>query len=482
MTQLSLIRSVARQLRNVFRRCYRRSASPDAPLVQFQGVKYGLCIRVAHADVSIEYLQPCASHPSEVICLPLAALADFEGSKEDIVTLEGVGPSAVQARWENAGVPQMREYTIAQEKVPAFPRESKFSPVESGFLKALDDAAQVAAQESIRFALQKLQLRGSTGDVVATDGKQLLVQGGFALPWKDDALVPAVQLFACREVPQDAPVSIGKTDTHVCIRVGPWTFYLGIDTAGRFPKYENIIPAATASATTCRLAEEDAAFLARTLPALPGRDDDDAPLTVDLNGHVAVRAKADGQGEPTEIILSRSEVIGPAVRLVSNRQYLARAIQLGLTEMRVVNPDSPVVCRNRFKTYLWMPLAKDGAVPPSDNATRITSAGAEPATPHPKKERRNDAMPKPTTNGHNNGQSNGHVLPPGGSDDDRATNGTGLGALIAEAVALKDVLHDAYRRSARLVGGLRRQKRQSRLMASTLNSLRQLQQLHHIDG
>ena len=60
---------------------------------------------------------------------------------------------------------------------------------------------------------------------------------------------------------------------------------------------------------------------------------------------------------------------------------------------------------------------------------------------------------------------------------DPAVNGTGLGALIAEAQALKEALHDAYGRSARLVAALKRQRKQSRLMASTLASLRQLQQV-----
>jgi hypothetical protein len=91
-------------------------------------------------------------------------------------------------------------------------------------------------------------------------------------------------------------------------------------------------------------------------------------------------------------------------------------------------------------------------------------------------------MPKPSTSGHSNGQTKGHAASPGSTNDDHATNGTGLGALITEAMALKDVLHDAYHRSARLVGALKRQRKQSRLMASTLNSLRQLQQLHGIDG
>src|SRR5262249_37663694 len=152
-----------------------------------------------------------------------------------------------------------------------------------------------AARDGVPFAVQKLQLRGARGELVATDGRQLLVQEGFPFPWKEDLLVPAVGVFGCRELPQDAAVTVGKTDTHVCVEVGPWSFSLAVDKEGRFPDGEPAIPARTGSVTTCRLSAEDAAFLARALPRLPGQGDDHEPVTVDCNGHLAVRARAEGQ-------------------------------------------------------------------------------------------------------------------------------------------------------------------------------------------
>jgi hypothetical protein len=42
---------------------------------------------------------------------------------------------------------------------------------------------------------------------------------------------------------------------------------------------------------------------------------------------------------------------------------------------------------------------------------------------------------------------------------------------------LREALHDAYGRSARLVSALKRQRQHSRLMQATLASLKQLQQI-----
>ena len=63
----------------------------------------------------------------------------------------------------------------------------------------------------------------------------------------------------------------------------------------------------------------------------------------------------------------------------------------------------------------------------------------------------------PTTNG--NGHSNG------------------IGDLILEAEALKTVLRDAFTRTHKLVVGLRRHRKHSRIVQSTLASLRQLQKV-----
>src|SRR5262249_59943268 len=164
-----------------------------------------------------------------------------------------------------------------------------------------------------------------------------------------------------------------------------------------FPPAEQVIPARTAGATTGRLAAEDAAFLAQALPRLPGGRDADQAVTVDLNGHVAVRAREEGQGQVTEVRLSHSEVAGPPVRFATNRGYLARALRLGLAELVVLKPDTPVFCRDATRTYLWMPLGKDGALPPSDGAVRIASDGTPaPPTAPPLRDSSEHATSTPT--------------------------------------------------------------------------------------
>src|SRR5205807_9717614 len=75
-------------------------------------------------------------------------------------------------------------------------------------------------------------------------------------------------------------------------------------------------------------------------------------------------------------------------------------------------------------------------------------------------------------NGHENA-----VAPRTDATEAPDKTGVSIGALIAEAQALRDAARDLYGRAGRLLTALQRHRRQSRLVASTLQSLRQLQQI-----
>ena len=64
--------------------------------------------------------------------------------------------------------------------------------------------------------------------------------------------------------------------------------------------------------------------------------------------------------------------------------------------------------------------------------------------------------------------------PANGTGQVGGTGNTGLAALIQEAVALHEALADAKARTHRLIGSLRRHRRQSKLVTSTLRSLKEL--------
>jgi hypothetical protein len=117
-------------------------------------------------------------------------------------------------------------------------------------------------------------------------------------------------------------------------------FLLLIDTAGRYPDVNQVIPRVGPQTTCLRVHPEDSAFLLEALPRLLGRDEDHAPVTLDLGTQAFVRAQDTQQGHLTEVVLARSTVSGSPVRLVLSRSLLGRALQLGFTEVQVLGQAS----------------------------------------------------------------------------------------------------------------------------------------------
>ncbi len=377
---IEIPRALIRQFRTVV-----RQATPSVsfrgvqpPSIVIEAASDGLRLRAHLGDVAVEYHQP-GSYSSESLVLPLTALQDFEGRTEEKVVLEATGTDAVQARWHEGVVPRSRDYVAKEaQKPPEFPAlPERLVPLPVRFLQALDEARRSAARESVRYALSRILLRGGKGEVVGTDGRQLVIASGFAMPWQDDVLVPAVPVFGHRELAEAESIMVGRTNTHVCVRAGNWTIFLLIDCQGRYPRIEEVIPRNVAGGTTWRLDVEDGVLLRQALPKLPAPEDDDTlPVTIDLNGHAVVRAGAAGQ-RVTEVVLSRSQVSGPPVRVAADRRYLQRALELGLTEFHVAKPDAPVLAQKDGVRFVWMPLSKTAVLAPSTDAVRVT-APAEP--------------------------------------------------------------------------------------------------------
>ncbi len=475
---ITLLRRQAHALRAVLRRSVLGIAhrGPVAPIV-FTAGDGQLRARYRYAHLAIEHATPLAWPSSGSAALPLDALAEVEGRDDSVLALDPVAPDRTVVRWSDRGNPRVHEYTVPTiDEIAAFPEQPPaWSEVPADLIAALAEATATSADDDRRYALGCLLLKaGHDGhEVVATDGRQVLIRGGFAFPWAGDVLIRRSPLFACRDLPRDRPWAIGRTETHIALKCDPWTILLEIQTSARFPSVDMIFPTPDAATARLRLDPADASFLTDTLGRLPGSEINNAPVTVDLNGQVVIRARGSEPETTTELILSRSSYGGTPVRFQTNRDFLARAVRLGFAEVEVVDPSSPIVCRSGRNAYAWQPLDADSAIAPTEDATRIESplqpqASRPPATP-PRtspalNERTNPQVSTVPATAATRGRP--EVVP------DAAA--TGLVALIREAESLHEALGEARARSQKLVVALRRQRKQARLMAATLNTLRQL--------
>ena len=484
---ITLTRNQVRRLRAVFRRST-LGISHRGIVSELVFRAEGGQLRAQHryADLAIEYAEP-ASHPHFAgLAIPLDALADFEGAADTPVVLEAVAPDRTVVRWEDRGIPQSREYhlVIPDDRAPAMPAmPTSWATAPPDLLAALAEATETGTQDSTRYALNCIQLRGAGKQVIATDGRQLLVRSGFEFPWSDDVLIRGSPVFGCRAIPKDRPVEVGRTETHVVFGAGPWTIACEVPKEVRFPDVDRVIPHPGEVETRLRLDPDDAGFLETALGRLPGAGDVNGPVMIELNGKIAVRATAAEQpGRVTELVLSRSAYTGSPLCICTNRVLLERALRLGFGEIGFTGVDSPFVCRQAAQVFAVQPLS-GGSPPPEDaEVIRIESGTAgvgHRATAHAETPRRTMTVRE---------VRNGHQPATPAEDPDRTSPrpveatgfpgtespGTSVAALLQEAEALHASLADARSCTARLIAGLRRQRKQSRLLNETLRSLRQL--------
>jgi hypothetical protein len=469
---ITLTRRQARSLRAVCRRSTLgiTHRGPVSPLVlSVDGER--LRVRHRHGPLAIEHAAASAWPSSGSVVLPLEALADLEGRDEATIALESIAADRTVARWSDRGIPQSREYVVAPVNNPFPEPPTSWTETTAGLLDALAEATATAADDDTRYALSCLALRGGSGAIAATDGRQALIQGGFSFPWGGDVLVRRSPLFACRDLPRDAPISLAKTDSHIVLRVGSWTIWLEVATGLRFPDVDRVLPSSSDAATRLRLDPADARFLLDAIDRLPGGDEPNSPATLDLNGRIAIRAKGPGESTPTELILSRSAYSGPPIRLQTNRESLARALRLGFAEVEVVDADTPLACRDGRRVFAWQPLSKDGVIEPAVDATRIESGPMPIPTPEVTSRSR-DEPNGPSHPATSATRSNGvGAIAPGST---QPTPPVDLASLIRDAEALHAALGDVRSRAGRLVVALRKQRRRERLVAQTLASLRQI--------
>lgn len=471
---ITLTRSLARQLRAVFRRAgIGKVHGGFGQRALFLAGDDTLRIRGLSSNAAVEYQAAHQGGPVQAL-LPLDLLAACEGNRPDPVQLDFGTADKVTASWTDKRVPVVLDFATStlDDTLPPFPLlPETFSSNDPGLWTALREAAATADQQPHRFALSCMQLCGTSGKIVATDGQQALVQSGFVFPWTEDLLVPASGIFGCRELSGDQPIQVGKSEDWATIRMGPWTISLKLEKDARFPDVSRHIGDPAAATSHLRIADSDGDFLNDALPRLPCDDNTNCPVTLDLNGQVLIRAKAADQSRATELVLSNSRLEGDAITLNSNREYLLRALRLGYRDVHLYGRDQPVLCDDGRRQYVFALLNPESPIPSSPDLIRIASIQRQTGdvSGHPQPRRRTTPVSEPTT----------QSAPTGDKPVTKArrSSASKRTSPIEQAIAFRDALRAAVVQANELIRSLKQQKREARLVQSTLASLKQLQKV-----
>ena len=469
---LFISRNRARQLHSVFRKAGFRSRTNKSDTVFFAAGAEGCRIVAVQDRVMVEYHLSGRFDPMS-FNVPLSVFADASSRKQDEIRFDVEDPEHVTVSWYEARVPKRQVYTFKTDSPPLVAATPQpLATIPAGLLKALGDATEVAAHDSTRFALNCLRLSGSKKDIAATDGSQLLIHGGIDWPWAGEVIVRANPVFHCPELPQEEPVTVGCLEDRVLFRVGNWSIWLVIEKDARFPRVEDLVQRADTATATLTISAPDSKFLATSLPQLPSDNEYNSPVTIDLNGRIAVRAKPADKETTTELVLANSQYVGTPVRVNTNRNFLQRALRFGFSTLSVFDPSVPLQCQDAQRTLLWSVLDPKQALAPTDDGVRIESSvgSVQPSSPSSLPRKRIAMIANSQTS---SGSTKGEKSSPKASSVSTAKTETA--SPIEQAVTLRAALRDTLSKTNDLIRSLKRQKQQSRLVQATLASLRQLQ-------
>lgn len=474
---LTFNRSQLRQFRAVLRKAKidkQPGVTPKLILIAL-GDRYALQIMSDTMAIELSVQAPCSR---DRIALPLSVLNECEGRSNDPVTIHRTAEHRIKVEWTDRRIPQVREFDSQPlEDVGPFPdMPENLSTNQTGLWPALREAIESADSAPTRYALNCLQLRGQTGQIAATDGQQALTQSGFTFPWTNDVLIPASGILGFRDLPEDQPVSVGRNVDWVTLVNGDWRLALKVEKERHFPKLDPIIPTRAASHSRLNLADDDARFLTSSLSKLPAEDDFHRPVTIELNGHVVIRGKGADDSRPTELLLSQSRLEGTPVTCQMNRDFLARAMRLGFREVCISKPDAPAFCDDGQRQFVWALLEPKNAIRSQADSIRIESPAQVHTPPVPTAKSTQSQTTKPIRNLNPMPETPVDRTAPAQAEIPRTESRT-MTSLIEDAEALRVSLRDTLSKTNALVVGLKRQRQHSKLMRSTLQSLRALQSI-----
>ena len=282
-------------------------------------------------------------------------------------------------------------------------------PLDRHLRDAIHDAMDCACTDTNRAILNGACLDVSQPQghyVVATDGHHLFSSNSFTLPLKDSIIIPSHRFLNWKEFNQDGDWTLRaarperKQPPRFEIGSRHWRF-IAQSLEGRYPNWRAVVPNPNNVKTTVEVefgAEEEEVI--RTIARMPDPDAQHHAIGMEIaNRRLSLLSKSPGTDQSTRVELSAIKAVGPDVTIHLNRQFLTKALRLGLTRIEITDPLTPLRFSNGGRQMIVMPVRPAPAT--SINTPRTQSAPVASTTIPPRHAEQPERKPMPENNSTN---------------------------------------------------------------------------------
>jgi len=262
---------------------------------------------------------------------------------------------------------------IPASKFPASPViRGRPVPLASPVVTAFQHALGCSSKDPTRYVLQGIHLdpeaQGGTR-IIATDGRHLFqshpyqirgLKGGFILPAHPVLSSPVVSGERSWEL--RIPGKANGASPCFQLKGKNWSL-TGKLIEGNYPKYQQVIPPEGNFKTMIHFPSDLGSELLRAIPRLPGKKLSNKPIALQTNeGSICVLARQNESKPCEELVLPSAETKGKNQTVFLNRDYLAQSLRCGMTQIEIIDENSPVKCTGKSGILIIMPVRSFGEV------------------------------------------------------------------------------------------------------------------------
>ena len=335
--------------------------SPDGWItLSATDLDHHLSVRLEHPDpgpalrqlVPYEQLQQLVKSSSREDHLQLAT--DARGALLRFPLAGRLGEARVSAA-PAAEFPALPEFQHTAVSLPVLVKEA--------VLQALDCASSDPTRAILNGVFLDTSQEGSHY-VVATDGRHLFSSNSFRIPVEKSVLIPSHKFLGWKEFRADGEWRLRADAVWVQLRSRRWT-YTARQVSGQYPNWRAVTGDASQQKVVLNVDLAEAPGLRQTIQLLPCHDDHHRALGLQWQrGSLYLLVKAEAEEPWMAVPVTGVKGRGADQTVFLNRDYLLKALDLGLITVGLGDAHAPVVFSYQGKRMVVMPVRDSSPVAP----------------------------------------------------------------------------------------------------------------------